>query len=91
MSASKVKARSQKLSSLREDLVKIVVDNTDGAFHIAKQSDGAGEHFMLYLDEDFKDKIDLNNFRYQIYEKLGRAKVIISFVDNNYIETFLRE
>lgn len=91
MSASKIKDKLKKLDEFRADLVTLVVENTECAFHIASMSDDGGAHFMIYLDASYRDEIDLHNFRRLISEKLGRKRALICFVDNDYIETFLRD
>tara|TARA_A100001011_G_C14317845_1_gene848832 strand:- start:4155 stop:4427 length:273 start_codon:yes stop_codon:yes gene_type:complete len=75
----------------RKDLLSgLIVDMTDSAFHLKIANDDAGAHLHMYLPESSRQNFNLKRFRKDTYKLIGSSRVVLSFVTEGYIETFLK-
>jgi hypothetical protein len=90
MSKSKAKNKDLKFEKIKGVLTSIVVDHTDTAFHIEKQSDDGGTHLMVYMPNEAKKNFDRKKFTSTVVSELGSVRVMICYVEPGYIENFLK-
>ena len=64
----------------------IIVDNTEEEFHVRIESDDGGTHYVAYLPEG----TDTKRIRLNIEKTSISKDLIIKFVPEGYIGTFLR-
>ena len=90
MSKSKAKNKDKIYNSIKEKLIKIVVDFTETEFLVEKQFDDGGTHFMIYMPESAKESFNRVLFENAVIEELGRVRKMICYVPAGYIENFLK-
>jgi len=93
MECLRTMSKSKKNSSAKEKqeiLARIVVEHTETAFHISSDNDDGGHHFTVYLPDEPRDEFDIKLFRDTATRELGRKRVLMCFVPQDYIENFLK-
>jgi hypothetical protein len=90
MSLSKASDRNQSIKSVKDAIASIVVESTESAFYLKVAHDDGGSHLMLYLPESIRDEFDLNKFREATRAKAKRKRVLLCFVHDECIESFLK-
>ena len=67
---------------------ELVVDMSEHYFHVRKESDSAGAHFVAYLVEG---DVDLKNFRARLRTLKLDKKTLIVIKDEDFIKAKIKE
>ena len=67
---------------------ELIVDMSEHYFHVRKESDSAGTHFVAYLVEG---DVDLKNFRARLRTLRLDKKTLIVLKDEDFIKAKIKE
>lgn len=68
----------------KKKVISYIVDNVDTQFRVNISSDDGGAHLCVYLPEEVKQDLNLDNFRKGIYKFMEKTRVTFFYVHDSW-------